>query len=207
MPTISNITSVKLKDGDFKDYLPELFTLKGCIENNGWHNNDPVFDHTVAVLEEFEKLTETVHESLAAYLSQFAEANTKKDLIRLAILLHDIAKDDTIIQKGDRTACPKHEAVGAEKAKKILNRFTLTTAEKKLITELIRYHGEIHPILSSKNDSLEEQFEEYEIRHQDIFTALILIGAADTFASHLKENDPKEFEFRRNFYRRILKSL
>ena len=88
--------------------------------------------------------------------------------------------------------------------KDILERFDLSGKEKVIVTDIIKYHGKIHPILSSKNTNIEKQFADFKQRHHDIFIELILLGMSDTFGSQLKENNIKEYNFRRDFYRRII---
>ena len=204
MIKISDINIKKLKNGILQDELPEFFELKNCVENNSWHNDDPVFDHTLSVLEEFEKLLKTASDKINFYLNQSVDSYSKRDLLFLATLFHDIAKTDTIIKKNDITSCPQHEEIGSKKLRGILNRFDLSEQEKTIVINIVKYHGEIHSILSSKNNNIEKEFSNFKSKHHEIFIELILLGMSDTTGSQLRDNNIEEYNFRSNFYRRII---
>jgi flagellin-specific chaperone FliS len=207
MIKVSDITVEKLRNGQLQDLLPEFFELKNCIENNGWHNNDSVFDHTINVLGELKKILETASNKINSYLEQKVDSYLRKDLLFLGSLFHDIAKTDTlVIEENGITRCPQHEEIGSQKVKEILNRFDLSEQEKAIVVRLVKYHGEIHPILSSENSNLSKEFPKYKSKHHDIFIELILMGMSDTYGSQLKDNDIDEFNFRINFYREIIES-
>ncbi|MFH1661728.1 MAG: HD domain-containing protein [Candidatus Falkowbacteria bacterium] len=204
MIKVSDITIEKLRNNQLQNELPEFFELKKCIENNSWHNNDSVFSHTLSVLEELKKLLRTVNNKINSYLNQQIDNYSRKDLLFLSTLFHDIAKTDTLIEENNLTSCPDHEEIGSEKVKDILERFDLSGKEKVIVIDTIKYHGKIHPILSLKNTNIEKQFADFKQRHHDIFIELILLGMSDTFGSQLKENNIEEYNFRRDFYRRII---
>jgi len=86
----------------------------------------------------------------------------------------------------------------------IFKRFDLSKKERAIVRNIIKYHGEIHPILNSKNIDIEKQFADFKQRYHDIFIELILLGMSDTFGSQLRDNNIEEYNFRSNFYRRII---
>jgi hypothetical protein len=137
-------------------------------------------------------------------LNQKIDNYSKRDLLFLSTLFHDIAKPDTIIEENEVTSCSNHEEVGSEKVRDILKRFDLSKKERAIVINIIKYHGEIHPILSSKNTDIEKQFADFKQRHHDIFIELILLGMSDTFGSQLRDNNIEEYNFRSDFYRRII---
>lgn len=206
MIKISDIKIEKLRVGCFKNELPEFFELKNCIENNSWHNNESVFDHTLSVLGEFEKLIKIINSKVYCYLNQIIDSYSRKDLIFTAILFHDISKNDTLVKKNDITFCLEHEKIGAEKVTKILNRFDLSAREKSIIINLVRYHGEIHPVVSSKNNNHEKHLSCFKSKHCDTFIELILLGISDTSGSQLKDNNTSEYNFRINCYKNIIQN-
>ena len=175
MLKVSAINIEKLRNNQFQEELPEFFELKNYVENNGWHNNDSVFNHTLTVLEELEKLLKTTNNKINSYLNQKIDNYTKKDLLFLGTLFHDIAKSDTFEKNDDSTTCKNHEGFGAEKVKSILNRFDLSNREKDIVIRIVKYHDEIHVILEPKNDKLEEQYQKFKSERHDIFMELILL--------------------------------
>ena len=200
--TILNIG--KIRNGEFSDLIPELYELKDVIENNDWHNNDPVFNHTLDVLEKLEGLLKNIRDEISNYLGQKITNYTRKDLLFLAALFHDIAKKETLVKNNDITSCLKHEEVGATKIKEILSRFDLSEAEKDLVIQIVKYHGVVHLIIEPNNEKLDEDFAEFKINYSNIFLELILLAMADTLGSQLSENKPEEFNFRINFFEKVL---
>ncbi|MDP2670177.1 MAG: HD domain-containing protein [bacterium] len=204
MIKVSAISIEKLRNGQFQNELPEFFELKSFIENNGWHNNDSVFNHTLAVLAELEKLLSDINDKINSYLNENIDTHTRKELLFLGTLFHDIAKSDVLVKNGDSTSCPKHEEIGSEKVKSILDRFDLSDREKAIVVNIVKHHGEIHVILDPNNDKIDEQFNKFKSERHDIFMELILLAMADTLGSQLKDNDPNNFKFRIEFYKRII---
>lgn len=204
MLKVSAVTIENLKNNKFVNDLPEFYELKNVIENNSWHNNDSVFNHTLAVLEKLEDLFKKANNRINSYLNQIVDRNTKKQLLFLGAIFHDIAKKETIVKNVNLTSCPKHEELGSVKVKNILDRIDLSETEKDIVVEIIKHHGSIHIILDPKNDKLEEQYRNFKSNNPNIFLELILLAMADTLGSQLKDNSPDEFNFRMNFYNKII---
>jgi len=205
---ISDINIEKLRSSRLQKELPEFFKLKRFVENdNYWHNNDSVFDHTLRVLEELEKLLKTTNNKINFYLNQKVDNYTRKDLLFLGALFHDIGKSDSFVKSGDFTSCLKHEELGSKKVKPILDRFDLSDREKNIVIKIIKYHGKLSDIARPGSDSLEEEYEKFKSEYSSIFVELILLTMADTLGSQLKNNRPEEFNFRINFYKKIIKDF
>lgn len=198
---ISNDLSLSnIKDGFLVHKIPELYELKNCIENNPWHHNISVFDHTVEVLEQLDKILLWLNQKLLSHLDIKVERNKKKDLLYLASLFHDISKNDTFDYKEwFWTVCPGHEELWAIKVKPILNKIDLTLKEKSLVEELIKYHWEIHYLLKP-----DFNVKEYKEKHKGRFIELILLAYVDTLASELKIDNKKDYDFRIEFYKNII---
>jgi len=208
MLKVSDIDIEKLRSDRLQKELPEFFKLKRFVENdNYWHNNDSVFDHTLRVLEELEKLLKTTNNKINFYLNQKVDNYTRKDLLFLGALFHDIGKSDSFVKSGDFTSCLKHEELGSEKVKPILDRFDLSDREKNIVIKIIKYHGKLSDIARPGSDSLEEEYEKFKSEYSSIFVELILLTMADTLGSQLKNNRPEEFNFRINFYKKIIKDF
>ena len=207
MLTISDISIDKLRNNKLKKELPEFYELKEVIENNDWHNNDSVFNHTLTVLEKLEELLKNVKDKISNYLNQKITNCTRKDLLFLAALFHDIGKKETMVKKGNWAECPKyeHEKYGSVKVKKILKRIDLSGNEKDIVIQIVRHHGDIHYILDPKNDKLKEQYQDFKANLSNIFLELILLGMADTLGGQLGENKLDEFKFRIDFYNKVIR--
>ena len=99
-----------------KNLIPELDKLKG-LEQGKCHDLD-AFKHTLKVLE-----------------------LTKPNLeLRLAALLHDIGKVETISENGNGIHSDEHEKISAEISRKILKRLRFPINQIKRISYLIQNH-------------------------------------------------------------------
>lgn len=200
---ISDITIDRLKRGELQKELPEFFELKNFVEKNPWHDNS-VFDHTLGVLEELEKLLKSLNGKADSYINQKIDSHTRRELLVLSTLFHDIAKSDTLVDEEGSTFCPKHEEIGSEKVVPILDKFGLSNQEKEIIVRIVRYHDEPHTLANPKNIKSNKKFDEFKSKYPDIFLELILLGMADTIGCQLKDNNPDEFKLRTNYYKNII---
>jgi len=207
MINISKINVRSLEAGELKQILPELYELNSVVENNPWHDHDSVFSHTLKVLKQLEKLLKHADKKVSGYLSLKIDGNTRRQILFLATAFHDIAKPETFEEKDGVTNCPYHEEVGVKKVGPILDRFDLSEKEKINIKKIIKYHGQIHGILSLEKDQLEIQLNEFRKKCTDIFIEQILLAMADTAGSQLNELIPDEFSFRINYYQQILDEI
>lgn len=203
MINITNISIEKIKSEEFQNELPEFYELKNIFENNPWHH-ETTFEHTLLVLEEYEKI---IKSNKILCLDVKVDNNSKKDLLRLAILLHDISKKDTLIINDDRTTSfPKHEYKGSLEAKNILQRFDLTENEIIFIVSIIKNHGKPHEILRNR-ETCEQQLNDLKIKITDIYNETMLLAMTDTMGSKLKQNNEENYNLRINKYKNILKLI
>lgn len=202
---ISLLNEQDIQDGKLIALVPELYDLKDVIEKNEWHNNENVFDHTFSVLNYLKKIILDLGKETKQYLNEEIDNNTRKSLLMVATLFHDVGKSEVITDDGKYT--PDHEEQSYKKAKKILERFDLSSKESKFILGIIKFHGLIHRMLLIDNHDLEEDVANLRKKLSDINVELILLSYADTMSSHLKETRPVEFQFRIDFYQKELKSF
>ena len=200
MIDVKDISIEKIKNGDFKDDIPEFYELKNVFENNLWHY-ETTFDHTLMVLEEYEKF---VQNNKIGYLDEKIGHYSKRELFQIAILLHDISKKETIVIAEDQTTSfPNHEEEGGKKAKNILDNFDISQAEKKFIVSVISNHGKPHIILGDR-DNCDSKLNELKNEISEIYRETLILAMVDTMGSKLKQNDQEEYNFRINKYRSIL---
>ncbi len=106
-----------VNSGLAKIVLPELLKAKN-VPQSGHHIYD-VFTHMIESLR---------------------HCPSKDPVVRLATLLHDIAKPITFNRKGKKITFYNHEVVGARVAKKIARRLRLSKKDQDLIFTLVRWH-------------------------------------------------------------------
>lgn len=110
-----------LWETDVLEYLlPELHACKGVAQPSELHPEGDVWDHTIRLISSFTD-------------------DHKKD-VRWAGLLHDIGKPETFSIEDDRIHFNEHAHVGADMAKKVLDRLQLPAKRRDKIAWLIKHH-------------------------------------------------------------------
>lgn len=104
--------------GLLAEILPEISALKGIEQDKEYHPEGDVFTHTLLTLK---------------YLKN------PSSVLAMAVLLHDIGKKQTITCI-DRIRFPKHEAIGAQMAKQIMERLRFSRSEIEDVAWLIKNH-------------------------------------------------------------------
>ena len=100
--------------------IPELSSAVGCDQMTPYHIYD-VYEHTARVVG----------------------ASEKNKVLRLAALLHDVAKPSCkTVDKNGRGHFKGHAPAGAETAQKILKRLRAENATVNEVCSLIKYHDE-----------------------------------------------------------------
>jgi poly(A) polymerase len=135
--------------------IPELSTLKG-VEQPKEHYWD-VFNHSINTVTAADfvlhqgvwdyhngqiaaKMPWT--ETTAQYFDQpVSSGSTRRTILKLAALLHDIGKPQTkTFDEDGRMRFLGHQEDGAEMAQTILERLRFSTKEVKLVTAMVKYH-------------------------------------------------------------------
>ncbi|MCK4589850.1 MAG: HD domain-containing protein [Nanoarchaeota archaeon] len=202
MLKISDITIEKLENNELKDILPEFYELKDVIENNEAHVNDSVFNHSVNYIKKLQEFIPTLNKKIQKYLDQKIDNHTKKELLIIVALFHDIAKGETMAEKNGETFCPEHELQGSIKVKPILERFDLTPKQKDYILDTIKNHG--HPHVAVMSDAPEENLKKFVENFSNNYIELIILAISDTMASQLDQSNPPEYQKRINLFQKYL---
>ncbi len=205
------LNKANIKSGKLLSLIPEFYELKNVVENSKWHNKESVFDHTLSVLNDLEKILLNLNKGIKEFLNKKIDSNTstRKDLLKISVLFHDIAKTETIVNNDDgSTLCPDHEEKGSIKTKKILKRFKLSNKEIEFVSNIVKNHYLIHGILTPLNQNFQKEFVNFKERFiNSMYWELILLGFADTIGSYLVETYPDEFKSRISFYKKEIKKM
>ncbi|MBU1966912.1 HDIG domain-containing protein, partial [Patescibacteria group bacterium] len=110
---------IKLLDesGLLQFVLPEI--LQGKAVSQGGHHTTDVWTHS---------------------LDSIKECPNPDPIVRLATLLHDVAKPQTFAIRNDKITFYNHEIIGSRMADTIAKRFKLPNAQRKQLFTLVRYH-------------------------------------------------------------------
>lgn len=103
--------------GLLRHILPELISTKG-VEQGGHHTTD-VWTHSLDALK---------------------ECPSSDPIVRLATLLHDIAKPATFEVRNEKITFYNHEIVGSRIADKIGKRLRLSKDQRRRLFTLVRHH-------------------------------------------------------------------
>jgi UTP:GlnB (protein PII) uridylyltransferase len=194
----------KIKKGDFTNQIPEFYELEKVIENNDWHDNDSVFNHTLTVLSHLEKILKKTKKAILRYLDKKIDSCTRKEILFLATIFHDIAKKEAIVREGTKTRTPGHEKEGAKKVRKILPRFNLSYREKGFIAEIIKNHDTVHLFLKSNTKDRDKSLSKFK-DDSNVFWEVMLLGMADTLGCQPKGKVvTSEVKARMKFYKKLL---
>lgn len=111
--------------------MPELLELKNSPQHPEFHSEGDVWTHTRLALEKIN--SPDCASFIEQYFPTFAQerANPHSSNVLVALLLHDIAKPDTLQTPEkdgvDRIRNHEHEKIGAQKARKICERLKLSS--------------------------------------------------------------------------------
>jgi poly(A) polymerase len=134
--------------------IPELESSRG-VEQPKEHHWD-VLDHSIETVSTVDFLLRRASwehapswsldavpwsEKLEMHFSSaVGSGSSRASLLKLAALLHDIAKPETRILANDRVRFFGHTEQGAEKSVHILERLRFSNKEIKLVELMVRYH-------------------------------------------------------------------
>ena len=203
------LTAQDLRSGKLTELLPEFYELKNYIENSkdGWHQQESVFNHTLSVMEAMEKIF-TDNKNLEAVFDKKVDNYSRKELLEIAAVFHDIGKKEAMIKEGKFTKCTGHEEIGVKKAKDILGHFNLSPRETQLVLDIIANHSVFHHLLSPNNQNFHKNLEDLKNKFgESIYPELIVLSYADTANSKLRIAGPEEFKNRINFYKKETETL
>lgn len=196
---ILDITAQKLIKGSYQKELPEFYNLKNYIENSLWHLNQSVFDHVVAVYSKAENIISNKSNNIDNYLSKHLGNQTRKAIYLLSVLLHDNAKDVTLVMSETGIAgCPGHELIGATRVWDYQARFKFDSDAMEAVERIVRYHGLISEVINQSlvTHETKKYFRLLQETVGNVLGELILLMYADLLGSDLEKSDKKAFDER-----------
>jgi hypothetical protein len=202
--------------------LGEVCRLRGLVEHNDWHNDDPL-RQSLRLARWVKRLpaslVEVVNTPAAAWGSQLnsivdpaAGQHTAHVLLTFAALIHDAGKAETFQHLPEGiTRCPGHEAVSAQLAPIICARFDFTPVETHFIHAIVEAHGEPYAVFkkvaSLPDAQQQEQIQGFEAAHAHHLLPLMLLACGDLVTSHLSTIRPAKYQGVLKFYQLWLHRL
>lgn len=137
--------------------LPEVVAVRGITQSPP-HIYD-VFEHSLHAVTEGEDTERAGYlniaqgafgEQLRLHFAGRTLGRSRSELMRLALLLHDIGKPNTrMVEPDGRIRFLRHEDVGADMAENILRRLRFSNGEIGLVKTIVAHH--LRPILLAQN--------------------------------------------------------
>ena len=131
--------------GAVQVFLPERSAMKATAQSEP-HRFD-VWEHSLRAVEGTDVLASRVNElgpvgeGLAGHLGEpLGDGATRREALKLAALLHDVAKPETRSVEGGRTRFLGHDALGAARVVVIAERLRLSGRMAAVIERLVRHH-------------------------------------------------------------------
>ena len=147
MKTWSDIVaSSNLEIVAWAEACPWARKMAACLQDAQWHAEGDVWTHTKMVCAELEQLAEW----------QTLDRSEQLQLL-FAGLFHDSGKPATTMVDNEtgRTRSPKHAAVGAEIARRVLRQLGCGIELREAICGLVTYHGRPPFLLEKPNPEAE----------------------------------------------------
>ena len=132
--------------------LPELESQRTCAEV--YYGSGGVLKHTFAVMERLDHL----FGDIGAYIpnwGKISEFFEEKDVLKLAALLHDVAKPPCARMINGRLRFFGHEEHGAAVSWRILERLRFSREHAKLLSKIIGHH--LRPGNLASNDEISDR--------------------------------------------------
>jgi len=218
----SKLNAKMLVNGELKSYFPEVYELKKFKEINQWHRGETTFEHTWEVLNNVEEITKFKFvqdvDLKGKLINHIEDCNSsdglfsRKELVVIGTILHDIGKMNTFVVKEDlTTGFPNHETEGVDIAKGITERIHLTPSDSDLVLSLVKYHASFNYLSTSiQDDTKEEKARKTNDLMLKIYNhafEVALLNYADFLTSATKENNPELFLYQKDYLKNVLLSI
>ncbi len=124
------------------EIIPYVDKLRG-VHQGAYHHLD-VWQHSLETLRQFESLLKkklNKNKDFSTYLNEeLAVCRRRRDIIKLACILHDLGKPFAMKKLKKRTIFHTHEKIGRDLAEKIAQNLRLSLRERDVLKKLIFWH-------------------------------------------------------------------
>lgn len=142
------------KIGLLKKVIPQITVMYG-ITQGGYHHLD-VWPHSLETVAQLENVLEEHKNNLeiTEYLNEpLAGTRTRRGILKLAALLHDIGKPATRKKEKDRMSFHGHEHVGKGIVRSVAKLLKLSTKERIILEDMVLWHLRPGYLSNFKNPS------------------------------------------------------
>ena len=135
--TIKEMDHIEL----LEEIIPQIRVMFGC-KQGGYHHLD-VWPHSLEVVAQLENVFEQMKNNVDVvyFLNEkLGGERTRRALLKLAALLHDIGKPRTQKKEKGRMTFHGHEHVGKDLTRVIAKMLKLSTDERYALEDIVRWH-------------------------------------------------------------------
>jgi len=165
--------------GLLEKIIPQVKVMLNCKQGT-YHHLD-VWPHSLETVVQTEKIFVRTknNKEITAYLSESLGGNrSRKSLMKLAALLHDIGKPDTRKKEKGKMSFHGHEHVGKTIVKHIAVMLKLSVRERHALEDMVRWH--LRPgYLSNFKQPSEKAIYRYFRDAKDESVSILLLSLAD----------------------------
>ncbi len=191
LPRAAKALRAAAKSGVLEATFPQLLPMRRVrVPRGGWIH---VLNHTLEALEHLERFLGRVRamyrqegQEMTGHFSQEpVSGRSRLALLKLALLLHDIAKPETISRnaKGD-VHFYKHELIGARRAAGLLRKqLKCAEVEVSIVTRVIQHHLRLGHLAAAGRFTDRATYRFLRDAGEELFE-LILHAQADRCATH-----------------------
>ncbi len=126
------------KAGLLAEIFPEIERQRLCAQV--YYGKGGVLKHSILVVKRMEYLLSSIKKIFPHIYRKISAYENEKSILKLAALLHDIAKPARAKIIGKRLRFFGHEEYGAKMAEKTMEKLRFSRAHINLVSKLIRHH-------------------------------------------------------------------
>jgi len=165
--------------GLLENIIPQITVMYG-VTQGGYHHLD-VWPHSLEVVAQLERVFSEYENDreIVQYLDEpIAGSRTRRGLLKLGALLHDIGKPQTRKKEDGRMSFHGHEHVGRAIARPIAKLLKLSSRERVILEDTVQWHLRPGYLSNFKNPS-ERSYFRYFRDTKDEGAAIALLSLAD----------------------------
>ncbi|MFH0738559.1 MAG: HD domain-containing protein [Candidatus Omnitrophota bacterium] len=190
--------------GVIKAAFPEFNIMRG-VKQGPYHHLD-VWKHTLEALKQLDGLIVQVHSNkeIQSYLAEVICAErSRRSLVKLGALLHDIGKPAALRRKNGKTMFHGHERIGSEIAQDVARRLKLSNDELQALNKMVFWHLRPGYLADTETPSARARFRYFRDTAEEGLS-ILLLSMADQRATRgpLTSRDSRQ-QHERVIYRLI----